>query len=79
MSAATNSQRNETTSFLQIAQDSIQSGSNTLNTYAFLDSGSTVIFIGQRIMEKLRAKGTDNTLNIAGKDETENLPTERFP
>ena len=45
ISAATINQGNEVTSFLQIVPVSIQSGGNRLNTYAFLDSGSTVSFI----------------------------------
>ena len=44
VSAATINQSNEVTSFLQIVPVSIQSCGNTLNTYAFLDSGSTVSF-----------------------------------
>ena len=66
VSAATIRQSNEVTSFLQIIPFSIQSGSSKLNTYAFFDSGSTVSFIDQSVKEKLQAKGTDVTLNIAG-------------
>ena len=66
VSAATLNQSNEVTSFLQIVPVSIQSGGNRLNTYAFLDSGSTVSFIDQSVQETLRAQGTDVTLNIAG-------------
>ena len=66
VSAATINQSNEVTSFLQIVPVSIQSGGKRLNTYAFLDSGSTVSFIDQSVQEKLRAQGTDVTLNIAG-------------
>ena len=42
VSAETINQSNEVTSFLQIVPVSIQSGGNSLNTYAFLESGSTV-------------------------------------
>ena len=56
VSAATINQINEVTSFLQIVPVSIQSGGNRLNTYAFLDSGSTVSFIDQCVQEKLRAQ-----------------------
>ena len=66
VSAATINQSNEVTRFLQIAPVSIQSGGNRLNTYVFLDSGSTVSFIDQSVQEKLRAQGIDVTLNIAG-------------
>ena len=44
-SAATISQSNAVTSFLQLVLVSKQSGSNSLNTYVFLDSGSTVSFV----------------------------------
>ena len=54
VSAATINQSNEVTSFLQIVPVSIQSGGNRLNTYAFLDSRSTVSFIDQSVQEKLR-------------------------
>ena len=54
VSAATINQSNEVTSFLQIVPVSIQSGSNRLNSYAFLDSGPTVSFIDEIIREKLR-------------------------
>ena len=76
VSAARISQSNEVTSFLQMVPVSIQSGSNTLNTYAFLDSGSTVSFVDRSVNEKLRAKGTDVTLNIAGIHGTKVLETE---
>ena len=79
VSAATISQSNEITDFLQIVPVSIQSGSNRLNTYAFLDSGSTVSFVDRSVSEKLRAKGTDVTLNIAGIHGTKDLKTEMVP
>ena len=79
VSAATINQSNEVTSFLQIVPVSIQSGGNRLNTYAFLDSGSTVSFIDQSVQEKLRAQGTDVTLNIAGIHGTKDLKTEKVP
>ena len=66
VSAATINQSNEVTSFLQVVPVSIQSGGKRLNTYAFLDSEPTVSFIQQSVQEKLRAQGTDVTLNIAG-------------
>ena len=76
VSAATISQSNEVTSFLQIVPVSIQSDSNRLNKYAFPDSGSTVSFVNRSVNEKLRAKGTDVTLNIAGIHGTKDLKTE---
>ena len=79
VSAATINQSNEVTSFLQIVPVSIQSGGNRLNTYVFLDSGSTVSFIVQSGQEKLRAQGTDVKLNIAGIHGTKDLKTEKVP
>ena len=79
VSAATINQSNEVTSFLQIFPVSLQSGGNRLNTYAFLDSGSTVSFIDQSVQKKLRAEGTDVTLNIAGIHGTKDLKTESVP
>ena len=79
VSAATINQSNEVTSFLQIVPVSIQSGGNRLNTYAFLDSRTTVSFIDQSVQEKLQAQGTDVTLNIAGIHGTTDLKTERVP
>ena len=76
VSAATISQSNEVTSFHQTVPVSIQSSSNRLNTYVFLGSGSTVSFIDQSVKEKLRAKGTDVTLNIAGLHGTKDMKTE---
>ena len=76
---ATSNQTNEVTSFLQIVPVSIQSADNRLNTYAFLDTESTVSFIDRRVQEKLRAQGTDVTLNIAGIHGTKNLKTEKVP
>ena len=63
----------QSTSFLQIDLVSYQSVSNRLNKYAFLDSGSTVSFVDRSVNEKLRAKGTDDTLNIAGIHGTKDL------
>ena len=79
VSAATINQKNDITSFLQIDSVSIQSGSNRLNTNAFLDSASTVSFIDQKVQEKLRAQGTDVTLKIAGIHGTKDLKTEKVP
>ena len=79
VSAATINQSNEVTSFLQIFLVSIQNGGNRLNTYAFLNSGSTVSFIDQIVQEKLRAQGTDVTLKIAGTHGTKDLKTEKVP
>ena len=79
VSAATINQSNEVTSFLQIVPVSIQSGGNRLNTYAFLDSGSTASFVNQSVQEKLRAQGTDVTLNISGIHAMKDLKTERVP
>ena len=73
VSAATINQINEVTSFLQIVPVSIQSGTSKLNTYAFLNSGSTVSFIDQSVQEKLQAQGADVTLNIAGIHGTKDL------
>ena len=77
ISAATINQSNEVTSFLQIVPVSIQSSGNRLNTYAFLDSGSTVSFIDQSVQEELQAQGNDVTLNIAGIHGTKDLKTEK--
>ena len=52
VSAAKINQSNEVTSFLQIVSFTIQSGSNRLNTYAFLNSGPTVSFIDQSVHEE---------------------------
>ena len=79
VSAATINKSNEVTSFLQIVPVSIQIGGSRLNTYAFLDSGSTVSFIDQSVQQKLRAQGTDATLNIAGIHGTKDLKTEKIP
>ena len=79
VSAATINQSNQVTSFLQIVPVSVQSGSNRLTTYAFLDSGSTVSFIDQSVKDQLQAKGTDVTLNIAGIHGTQDLRTEKVP
>ena len=45
--------------------------------FAFLDSGSTVSFIDHSVEEKLRAPGTDVTLNRAGIHGTKDLKTEK--
>ena len=79
VSAATINQSNEVTSFLQIVPVSKQSGGNRLNIYAFLDSGSTVSLIDQSVQVKLRAQGTNVTLNIAGIHGKKDLKTERVP
>ena len=79
VSAATINQSNEVTSFLQIAPVSIQSGSDRLNTYGFLDIGSTVSFIDQSIREKLHSRGTDITVNIAGFHDKKDLRIEKVP
>ena len=79
VSTATINTSNEVTSFLLIVPVSIQSGGNRLNTYAFLDSGLTLSFIDQSVQEKLRAQGTDVTLNIAGIHGKNDLKTERVP
>ena len=79
ISAATMNQSNEVTCLLQIVPASIQSGLNQLNSYAFLDSGSTVSFIDQNLREKLQARNTDVTLNIARIHGTKNLKTKMVP
>ena len=80
VSAATINQSTEVTSFLQTVPVSIQSGDNRLNTYAFLDSGSTVSFIDQSVQVKqLRAQRTDVTLNIAGIHVTKDPKTQKVP
>ena len=76
-SAATNNQSNEVTRFLQMFPVSIQSDGNRLNTYVFLDSGSTVSFIDQCVREKLRVQGTDVTLKVAGINRTKDPKTEK--
>ena len=77
--AATINQSSKVTSFLQIVPVSIQSGCNRLNTYAFLESGSTVSFIDQSVHEKLQAAVTDVTLNLSGIHGTRDLKTEKVP
>ena len=77
VSAATINQSNQVTSFLQIVPVSVQSGGNRLTIYAFLDSGSTVSCIDQSVKDQLQAKGTDDTLNIAGIHGTQDLRTEK--
>ena len=77
VSAAIINQSNKVTSFLQIAPVSIQSRGNRLNTYASLNSGSTVSFIDQNVQEKLQTQGTDVTFNIAGINGTKDLKTDR--
>ena len=79
VSAATINQSDKVTSYLQIILVSIKSCSNRLNTYGFLDSGSTVSIIDQSTREKLQARGTDFTLNIAGIHGTKELKTEKVP
>ena len=79
VSAATINQSNEVTSFLQKGPVSMQIGGSRINTYAFLGSGSTVSFIDQNAQEKLRAQGTDVTLNMAGIYGTKDLKTEKVP
>ena len=79
VSAATINQSNQVNSFLKIVPVSVQSGGNRLTTYAFLDSGSTVSFIDQSVMDQLQAKGTDVTLNRTGIHGTQDLRTEKVP
>ena len=79
VSAATINQGNEVKSIPQIVPVSIQRGGNRLNTYAFLDSGSTVSFIDQSVQKKLQAQCTELTLNTAGIHGTNDLKTERVP
>ena len=79
VSAATINQSNQVTSFLQIVPVSVQSGGNRLTTYAFLDSGSTVLFIDQSVKDQLQAKGTEVNLNIAGIHGTQDLRTKKVP
>ena len=79
VSASTINQSNQITSFLQINPVSVQSGGNRLNTYAFLDTGSTVSFIDQSIKDQLQAKGRDVISNIAGIHGTQDLRIEKVP
>ena len=76
---ATINRSNEAISFLQIVLVSTQSGINQLKTYAFLDSGSTISVINRSVQEKLKAKGTNVTLNIAGIHGTKHLNAEKLP
>ena len=78
VSAATINESNEITSFLQIVPVSIQKGGNSLSTYAFLDSSSTVSFIDESVQGKIPAQSTDVTLNIVGINGTKHLKTEKF-
>ena len=79
VSAATINQSSQITSFLQIVPVSVQSCGNSLTTYAFVDSGSTVSFIDENVKDQLQAKGTEVTLNTAGIHWTEDLRTEKVP
>ena len=79
VSAATINQSNEVTSFRQIIPVLIQSGVNRLNTYAFLNSESTVSFIDQSVREKFWAQGANVTFNIAGIHGKKDLKIERVP
>ena len=45
---------NQVTSFHRIVPILVQSGGNSLNTYAFLDSGSTVSLIDQSVKDQLQ-------------------------
>ena len=53
--AATISQSNHVTSFLQIVLVSLQCGGNRLTTYVFPDSESTVSKIDQSVKDQLQA------------------------
>ena len=79
VSEATLNQKKEVTSFLGIFLVSIQRGKNRVNSYAFLDSGSTVSFIYQCLEDKLRAQDTDFTLNMACIQGTNDLKRKKFP
>ena len=79
VSSARINQSNEVTSSLQIVSVSIQRCGIKPNTYAFLDSGSTVSFMDQSVQQKLRTQGTDVTLNIAGMHGTKDLRTKNVP
>ena len=78
-SAAAINLSNEVTSFFQLVPVLIQSGGTRLNTYAFLDRGSTVSFTDQSAQENVRAQSTDVTLNIAGIPGRKDLNTEWVP
>ena len=61
VSAAKIHQSNKVTSFYQIVPVSIQIGGKRLNTYVFLESGSTVSFIDQSVHEKLHPSDAQNS------------------
>ena len=77
--AATINQNNEVRSVLQLIPVSIQSRDVRLNTYASLDSGSTVLFVNHCVQERLRAQGTDVTLHLAISQGMKDLGIEKFP
>ena len=79
VSAATSNQSIDVNSFLQIVPVQIQSGGNRPKTYIFFDSAKEVSFIDQSVQKKLRAQGTDVTLNIAGIHGTKDLKTAKVP
>ena len=77
VSAAVINQGNLVMSFISIVSVSILNGGRKLNTYGFLDSGSTVLLIDQSIQEKLQAQCTHVWLKIAGIHGTKILKPEK--
>ena len=77
VSAAAIGKCNEVSSFLQIAPVSVRYGRRQLQTYAFMDTGSTVSFIDKSLRRKLQAEGNGVTLNVAGIHGTKDLLTEK--
>ena len=75
--AAAISQSNDVASLLQIVPVSISSRNERLKTYVLHDGRSTLSFNNQSVNDKLRAKGTDVKLNIAGTIRTKYLETEK--
>ena len=77
VSAAAIGKFNEVSSFLQIAPVSVRYGRRQLQTYAFMDTGSTVSFIDKSLRRKLQAEGNGVTLNVVGIHGTKDLLTEK--
>ena len=77
VSAAAIGKFNEVSSFLQIAPVSVRYGRRQFQTYAFMDTGSTVSFIDKGLRRKLQAEGNGVTLNVAGIHGSKDLLTEK--
>ena len=79
VSAATIAKCNEVSSFLQVVPVSVKHGGRQLQTYAFLDTGSTISFIDKSLRRKLQAEGNEVTLNVAGIHDTKDFTDRESP